>query len=396
MVNSHPHKALIFLKLYPFQVAHRKSAKKIALRRASMERSVDRAAEHEYLSANAAKGIFVLDVITDVVRLPAFDPEIVLEAIDPNTVTIDPKVKKQLRQFVQVMAGTYLPNPFHNYEHAVHVQMSMVKLLSRVISPEHIDFNGDSTTVASDAHDFTYGITSDPLTQFSVVFAGLCHDCAHTGVPNSQLVKEKANVANIYKNKCVAEQNSVDLAWSLLMHSDYEALRDCIYSNDSEFQRFRQLIVNLIIATDIFDKQLNEQRAKRWKMAFKKTSKYSDALEETNRKATIVVEYLIQASDIAHTMQHWNIYKKWNERLFKEMWIAYESGRTDTNPSFGWYKGELWFFDNYVLPLAKKLKECRIFGVSSDECLNYATENRATWAAEGERLVAEWVTEYSG
>jgi hypothetical protein len=29
-------------------------------------------------------------------------------------------------------------------------------------------------------------------------------------------------------------------------------------------------------------------------------------------------------------------------------------------------------FDNYVIPLARKLKECNVFGVSSDEYLNYA------------------------
>lgn len=359
-----------------------------------METSVGQAAENVYLSANASKGISICDMVTDVIRLPSFDPEVVLEAIDPETITIDKKVVKQLRQFVQVIAGTYLPNPFHNYEHAVHVQMSMMKLLSRVTSPEHIDFSGDSTTVASDAHDYTYGITSDPLTQFTVVWTGLVHDCAHTGVPNSQLVKEKANVAKIYKNRSVAEQNSVDLAWSLLMNPDYKDLRDCIYSNESEFRRFRQLVVNMIIATDLFDRQLNELRTKRWDMAFNK-KRYNDPTEETNRKATIVVEYLIQASDIAHTMQHWEIYKKWNEKLFKEMWISYDSTRTDTDPSIGWYKGELWFFDNYVLPMAKKLKLCKVFGVSSDECLNYATENRAMWAAEGEKIVAQWRADMS-
>jgi hypothetical protein len=48
------------------------------------------------------------------------------------------------------------------------------------------------------------------------------------------------------------------------------------------------------------------------------------------------------------------------------MYAAYESGRSDKNPAEGWYKGELWFFDNYVIPLAKKLEECNVFGVSSD------------------------------
>lgn len=56
---------------------------------------------------------------------------------------------------------------------------------------------------------FYTGITSDPLTQLAVVFSALIHDVDHTGVPNAQLVKEGAEIASIYKNKSVAEQNSI-------------------------------------------------------------------------------------------------------------------------------------------------------------------------------------------
>ncbi len=58
------------------------------------------------------------------------------------------------------------------------------------------------------------------------------------------------------------------------------------------------------------------------------------------------------------------------------MFLAYAEGRGGNDPSLGWYNGELWFFDNYIIPLAKKLEECGVFGVASDECLNYALENR--------------------
>ena len=52
--------------------------------------------------------------------------------------------------------------------------------------------------------------TSDPLTQFAVVFSAVIHDADHPGVPNAQLVKEKTRNAQFYK-KSRAEQNSVDL-----------------------------------------------------------------------------------------------------------------------------------------------------------------------------------------
>jgi hypothetical protein len=96
----------------------------------------------------------------------------------------------------------------------------------------------------------------------------------------------------------------------------------------------------------------------------------------------------MQASDVSHTMQHWHVYRKWNYKLFDEMPKAYKQGRMGADPSVFWFKGELGFFDNYIIPLAKKLKECNIFGASSDECLNFALQNRQEWETRGEAIVA--------
>jgi hypothetical protein len=60
-------------------------------------------------------------------------------------------------------------------------------------------------------------------------------------------------------------------------------------------------------------------------------------------------------------------------------------------PSKGWYGGELWFFDNYIIPLAKKLDTCGAFGISTDEFLSYATENRKRWQTQGADIVAKWL-----
>ena len=69
--------------------------------------------------------------------------------------------------------------------------------------------------------------------------------------------------------------------------------------------------------------------------------------------------------------------------------INYFSHSSTKDPAEGWYKGELWFYDNYIIPLARKLKECGVFGVASDEFLSYAMDNRAEWAAKGEDIVKE-------
>ena len=74
--------------------------------------------------------------------------------------------------------------------------------------------------------------------------------------------------------------------------------------------------------------------------------------------------------------------------------MAYQHGRMGANPAEFWYQGEIGFFDNYVIPLAKKLKDCNVFGVSSDECLNYALSNRLEWIERGKDVVAEAMEEF--
>ncbi len=112
------------------------------------------------------------------------------------------------------------------------------------------------------------------------------------------------------------------------------------------------------------------------------------------RKATSVIEHLIQASDVWHTMQHWKIYTEWNEKFFDECYEAFLNGRAEKDPSLNWYEGELGFFDFYIIPLAKKLKECGVFGVSGDEYLNYAQSNRDEWQRRGQAVVETYMEKY--
>ena len=175
--------------------------------------------------------------------------------------------------------------------------------MARIIAPSDLDRAYEIKSLGADK---TYGITSDPLTQFSCLFSAVIHDVDHPGVPNVTLVAEETELAQKYNNKSVAEQNSVDLAWNLLMGPKYQALRSAIYSNEVEMRRFRQLVVNSVMATDIADKDKKVFRNARWDRAFHETV-IENEHDSINRKATIVIEHLIQASDVSHTMQHVSI-----------------------------------------------------------------------------------------
>lgn len=69
----------------------------------------------------------------------------------------------------------------------------------------------------------------------------------------------------------------------------------------------------MVMATDVEEWDLIKQRNARWEKAFeeKNNSSYESIHDDVNQKATVVLEHLIQASDVAHTMQHWHIFVKW-------------------------------------------------------------------------------------
>jgi hypothetical protein len=160
------------------------------------------------------------------------------------------------------------------------------------------------------------------------------------------------------------------------------------FCSKDEFRHFRQLLVNVVISTDIFDKDVKELRQKLWAKEFQQQSLISEE-EAFNLSWTIAIEHIMKASDVSHTMQHWHVYTKWNFRLFMEMYGAYYlSGTGEIDSSIGWYKGELWFFDKYVIPRAKKLEEREVVGEPSNVCLSYATAKRKECGKpKGKRLL---------
>lgn len=114
-----------------------------------------------------------IDEVKEIIELPPFDKRVAQMQPDPDSIELSPKVTDQLRQLVDCISCLYHPNAFHNFEHASHVVLSVVKLLSRIVAPA--EFEEDKSS-ESNLHDHTYGITSDPLTQFACAFSALIHD----------------------------------------------------------------------------------------------------------------------------------------------------------------------------------------------------------------------------
>lgn len=309
------------------------------------------------------------------IAFPVVDAALRTDMLRTDTVALDESVSTQLGIFIAEVAALYnAENPFHNFKHASHVVMSVTKLMSYIESSSNLSLD-------------------DPMTQFVAVLAALVHDLDHPGVGNEQLRVEGHTFTKLYENS-VAERNSLDMTWDLLRQDQFLELRRAIYQTESEFERFRELLVHCLLVTDIMDKGQQQERKKRWEKIFGdgKVAEPCEANQDLiNMQKTALLEHIIQASDVAHTMQHWTVYQHWNRRLFHEMDKAFKAGRGEIDPAANWYTGEMGFFDFYIIPLAERLKKCPAFGASGDELLQYALSNRKEWETKGRTIVQNYM-----
>ena len=131
----------------------------------------------EDIEARLGKDTIALDEFKDIVNLPKVSKDDLERRKDPSSIALPDEVVSQLRDFLSKVADFYLDNHFHCWEHAAHVTASVRKLLTRIVSsgePGNNDISSEIDLVDRAGH--SYGITSDPLTQFSVIFSAIIHD----------------------------------------------------------------------------------------------------------------------------------------------------------------------------------------------------------------------------
>lgn len=98
----------------------------------------------------------VLEEVQEIVALPAYDPRVMKREVDPKTIDLGEDVEQELGNYVATIASMYRDNPFHNFDHASHVTLSVSKLLSRIVAPTDVDFDNNATR-SQMLHDHTYG-----------------------------------------------------------------------------------------------------------------------------------------------------------------------------------------------------------------------------------------------
>mmetsp|Transcript_28554 Transcript_28554/g.68072 ORF Transcript_28554/g.68072 Transcript_28554/m.68072 type:complete len:532 (+) Transcript_28554:23-1618(+) len=393
------------------------------------------------------------EVITDVLEYLEIDPNI-------GNYVLTTSIKNSIRDYVAEIGKLYKDVGFHSLEHAIHVTMSMNKLLSMVSDSHHqvsksFENDGEGHNCGSPRRVAqSYGI-DDPRIKFAMFFSALIHDVGHTGVPNSVLVEEEDELAILHNDVSVAEQNSLNIAFSLLHAPQFARLKHCIGPNPTQRKFFRKRVIASVMVTDISDQERIQIVKSRWETAFppvedeeknqterrqartaaptppeaprtelrqsrlrrRATMHSSEAVAEgflarsrrlgirtsmdfsgnlidaygTNNQLQqhAVLETMMNVADVAHTMQSFNTFVKWNRRLFRELHAARSAERLPFDPSARWYENQIGFFNHYILPLAGKMKSCGVLGTTGDVFELFAAENLKRWKEEGEAISEE-------
>jgi len=344
-------------------------------------------------------------------------------------IILESKVQFELSEFVRHIASLYNDqNGYHTFNHAAHVVRSMNSLISILRTQEQYEKVDKGKKKSRGIKKLykkvkrknlccTYGIGRSPRIQFALVFAALIHDVGHTGVPNCQLMNEEHDLCNLYDDS-VAEMHSIDVAISLLKEKMFSNLLEAIAPTSAAKKTFQELVIKLVLSTDIASSIQKKVGMKRWQKAFP-TIDYDDgSIRSLNvfgggqnmkskqkqavcpvarekiiqRKASAVLDLMMQAADVAHTMQEWEIFIRWNRNLYIECIEAHCSGRIKDgaeHPLISWNKSQIAFLNAYIIPLAKKIDHCRAFGEKGNKFLQNAKENCRRWLNEGEEICEE-------
>jgi len=316
-------------------------------------------------------------------------------------ITSQTEISQELSSLVCNISSLYNKVQFHSFEHACMVTISMNKLL-------------DLSARARNRINYEGWYWTNEMICFAMVFVALIHDVGHLGMTNKMLVEQGYDLAVRYNNKSVAEFNSIDIAIDLLTNGEYPCLRAALFQSNEEMKAFFMIVRVAVSATDIASKESMDGCKELRACAFPadKTSK-SEMKELTDYHAFKIltannldasgfdlafktslcqncslIQHLIQAADIAHSMQSFETSLRWNYRLFKELHACFTSNLLPADPGSFWATGEVGFFDAYVQPLATGLS--RITSCpGSDEILmlsNFAKTNQDQWARHGKQI----------
>ena len=102
-------------------------------------------------------------------------------------------------------------------------------------------------------------------------------------------------------------------------------------------------------------------------------------------KASVILEVIMTAADVAHNLQGFAQMVKWSDQLHLELRRAFLMGR-GSDPAKNWYENQIGFLDFYLMPLAKRMENMRVFGNCGEMFASTVKSNKETWLLKGQNI----------
>lgn len=274
--------------------------------------------------------------------------------------------REVLSKFCHGVRIMYNNNPYHNWRHACHVTVSAKTLLNGLCHPEA--FQG--------------------LERIALLFSCIIHDVDHLGVWNSVLVGQGHEYAVAFNDQSPLEMRSLQVGFDILRRHNFTAGFPEL-SDIKERQRFRKLVVDLVLCTDIGDKDRSRLTTLKIQDAFDDAE--PGVIEQklnTAEGRVAALMLLLKASDICAAMQCHATGIAWARMFFMENPVRDSSGLA------GFISSQRGYLEGYCLKVAKMLRDSRLVDASiGHEAVQNVENMLKFWDAEAPRVCAVWLKE---
>ncbi|XP_034735025.1 cGMP-inhibited 3',5'-cyclic phosphodiesterase A-like isoform X1 [Etheostoma cragini] len=289
----------------------------------------------------------------------------------------------EFMNYFHALENGYRDIPYHNRVHATDVLHAVWYLTTQAvpglpslftdhssasdsdsdsgITHSHMGFLVSKTyTVSEDGYGCLSGLIP-ALELMALYVAAAMHDYDHPGRTNAFLVATSAPQAVLYNDRSVLENHHAASAWNLFMsRPEYNFL---INLDHGEFKRFRFLVIEAILATDLkkhFD-FLAEFNAK----VGDDPSTGIDWSNENDR--LLVCQMCIKLADINGPLKCKDLHLQWTEGIVNEF---YEQGDEESSQGL-----PISPFMDRAAPQLAKLQESFITHIVGPLCNSYDSAN---------------------
>lgn len=208
--------------------------------------------------------------------------------------------KELIPRFVEQCEKEYLPNPFHNFAHALDVLHSSVRILRNMISEAFLS----------------------ELEQYSILIAAIAHDLGHPGVNNGFLSEVSHDLAVQYNDKSPLENMHCAKLYTIVANEDKNVFSKL---TKDQYREVRKDCIEAILHTDMMGHQA---MVKELQMTYQVNSEVfaegaANPMAEqevfmTPAAKSMAVNTILHSADVSNPCRFWEVSRSWAMVVLEE------------------------------------------------------------------------------